>query len=62
MAVHFGYTHSHTGALHLRFWAKDINLQLKVHIIAFKDDIGDFVNPLELLLSKELKPLIGKSK
>ncbi|MFA7289701.1 MAG: hypothetical protein WC055_12570 [Melioribacteraceae bacterium] len=62
LSTHFGYAHPHTGGLQLKYWARQMNLQMTVHIIAFNEDIGDFINPLELELTKLLKPLIGKSK
>ncbi len=61
-STHFGYANSKTGGLQLRFWAKQIDLKLKVNILVFDDNLDDFINPLELELTKELKPLIGKSK
>jgi hypothetical protein len=62
LSTHFGYAHAKTGGLQLRFWAKSIKLELKVHLIVFENNLGDYINPLELELTKELKPLIGKSK
>lgn len=62
MATHFGYVNPKIGGMQLRHWAKEINLKLKVHIIAFDEVIDDYINPLELNLTKNLKPLIGKSK
>jgi hypothetical protein len=62
LSTHFGYAHSKTGGLQLKYWAKDIKLKLTVHLIVFDENIGDFINPLELELTKELNPLIGKSK
>ena len=61
-ATHFGYANSQTGGLQLRFWAKHIGLKLEVNILVFDDNLDDFINPLELELTQELKPLIGKSK
>lgn len=61
-ATHFGYANSKTGGLQLRFWAKHIDLKLRVNLLVFDDNLDDFINPLELELTKELKPLIGKSK
>lgn len=62
LATHFGYANPKTGGLQLKYWAKSINLELTVTIITFKDDIGDYLNPLELYLTKKLRPIIGKSK
>lgn len=62
MATHFGYANPKIGGLQLKYWAKAINLKLKVHIVAFDENIDDFINPLELQLTKNLRPLIGKSK
>jgi len=61
LSTHFGYAHPKTGGLQLRHWINK-DLELTVHIIAFDDKIDDFVNPLELMLTKKLNPLIGKSK
>jgi hypothetical protein len=61
LSTHFGFAHEKTGGLQLRHWLH-INMLLKVHIYAFDKELDDFVNPIELFLSKELKPLIGKSK
>jgi hypothetical protein len=62
LSTHFGYAHSKTGGLQLKYWAKDIKMKLTVHLIVFDENIGDFINPLELELTKKLNPLIGKSK
>lgn len=62
LSTHFGYAHSKTGGLQLKYWAKKIGLKLTVHFIVFDENIGDYINPLELELTKKLKPLIGKSK
>jgi len=61
LSTHFGYANGKTGGLQLRHWVSKL-LTLTVNIIAFDENIGDFINPLELELAKELKPLIGKSK
>lgn len=62
LSTHFGYANPKTGGLQLKYWAKDLKLELTITIIAFEDQLNDFLNPLELELTKELKPLIGKSK
>ncbi|HUW05005.1 MAG TPA: hypothetical protein VMW01_01980 [Williamwhitmania sp.] len=62
LSTHFGYANSQTGGLQLKYWAKQIGLKLEVNIIVFDVNIGDYINPLELELTKILKPLIGKSK
>lgn len=59
--MYFGFAHEKTGGIQLRHWI-DKDLLLKVHIFAFDKELDDFVNPLELYLSKKLNPLIGKSK
>lgn len=61
LSTHFGFANSKTGGLQLRHWLKK-EMLLKVHIFAFEKELDDFVNPLELYLSKKLNPLIGKSK
>jgi hypothetical protein len=62
LATHFGYANPNTGGLQLKFWAKQMDLKLKVNLLVFDDPLDDFINPLELELTKELKPLIGRSK
>lgn len=61
LSTHFGFANSKTGGLQLQHWLKK-EMILKVHIFAFDKELDDFVNPLELYLSKKLNPLIGKSK
>lgn len=61
LSTHFGYANEQTGGLQLRHWI-DRDFILYVHIIAFDDNLDNFINPLELELSKELDPLIGNSK
>lgn len=58
LATHFRYANSKTGGLQLKYCAKQIDLKLKVNILVFEDKLDDFINPLELELTKELKPLI----
>ncbi len=62
ISTHFGYAHAKTGGLQLKYWAKKLKLKLTIHLIVCDENIGDFINPLELELTKMLKPLIGKSK
>lgn len=61
LCTHFGFANEKIGGMQLRHWI-DKNILLKVHIFTFNKDVDDFVNPLELYLSKKLNPLIGKSK
>ena len=61
LSTHFGYANPKTGGLQLRHWVNN-ELIFTIHIIAFDENIDDFINPLELELTKKLKPLIGKSK
>ncbi len=62
LSTHFGYANGKTGGLQLRSWAKELNLELIIHFIAFEEKIGNFINPLELEITKVLNPIIGKSK
>jgi hypothetical protein len=62
LSTHFGYANGKTGGLQLSFWANRISLKLSVHFIAFEENIADFINPLELELTRGLNPVIGKSK
>lgn len=60
MAVHAGYYHVGTTAgLQLWYWAKELQLKLLVHVIEFKEEMGDFVSSLELDYSREHRPLFG---
>ena len=62
LSTHFGYANEKTGGLQLRFWAKELNLELTIHFIAFEENIANFINPLELEITNILNPIIGKSK
>lgn len=62
MTSHMGFGNTGTGALQLGHWAKTIDLKLCVHVYAFDRELDDFINPLELTVTKGLRPLIGKSK
>ncbi|NHB69605.1 hypothetical protein [Perlabentimonas gracilis] len=62
LSTHFGYASPKVGGLQLKHWARDMELKLKIHLIIFHEDIGNFINPLELEFTRLLKPLIGNSK
>lgn len=60
LVVHLGYYDvSTTGGLQLRYWAKKIGLKLKFHVFWFEPEMRDFIDPLEIALSRKMKPLIG---
>jgi hypothetical protein len=58
---HLGfYKVNATQGLQLFYWAKDLNLKLKIHTYEFEQDMEDLVSIFEIKLAKELRPLIGK--
>lgn len=60
---HLGYYRQKgTGALQLYHWAKEIKLELKMHVFEFEQEMADLVGFMEYKMAKELKPLLGKHK
>lgn len=60
---HLGFfTVPATQGLQLFHWAKDIGLQLRVHVIKFDPVMEDLVSIIELKLAKQLNPILGKHK
>ncbi len=61
LGIHVGcYEVNRTAGLQLRYWAAGIKLKLSFNVFAFPEDLAPFVDGLELALSKELNPMIGK--
>lgn len=60
---HLGfYKNNQTQGLQLFYWAKEISIKLKVHVLEFEKDMEDYIPIIELEFSKYLEPLIGKHK
>jgi len=58
---HLGfYKVKQTQGLQLFYWAKDINLDLRVHYFEFDKELEDFVDVFEKRLAKRLNPIVGK--
>jgi len=57
---HLGFGSESTYALHLSYWAKDLNLDLKFHYSWLDEKFRDFTELIESALSEEAKPLVGK--
>lgn len=51
-----------TQGLQLFYWAKDVNLTLKVNVLEFDPNMADIMPIIEFAFAKRLKPLIGKHK
>ena len=60
---HLGYYKvNRTQGLQLYYWAKELNLNLKVTVIEFEPEMIDLMEVLESALAKKLKPILGKHK
>lgn len=60
---HLGYYNvNRTQGLQLYYWAKELNLNLKVTVIEFEPEMIDLMEVLESALAKKLKPILGKHK
>jgi hypothetical protein len=58
ISTHFGYYKiPTTQGLNLAYWFKD---KIKLHVIVLPNEAGIYLNVLEKLMAKELKPLTGK--
>lgn len=62
LSTHFGYASPQTGGLQLKYWARALNLELSITLITFDEDLGSYLNPLEMYFVKSLKPLLGRSR
>jgi hypothetical protein len=60
---HLGYYKvNRTQGLQLFYWAKEIDLSLKLTVMEFEDEMVDFMEVLERGLAKRLDPILGKHK
>ncbi len=60
MGVHMGYYEKgSTGGLQLSYWAKNLNLDLQVHVYAFDKALAGYMDAFEYVLAREKMPLIG---
>ena len=58
--VHLGYYHNaNTSGLQLVCWAKEIKLELQLHVFQFEKEMAPFIGSLELPFSRSLNPMIG---
>lgn len=63
MIQHLGfYNKSNAQGLQLFYWAKEINLKLKVNAISFDKSMADLVSVLELEVARRFQPIIGKHR
>ncbi|HPH36261.1 MAG TPA: hypothetical protein PL108_01290 [Sediminibacterium sp.] len=51
-----------TQGLQLFYWAKDLSLDLKIHVLEFDKNMADIMPIIEYAFAKKLQPLIGKHK
>ena len=49
-----------TQGLQLFYWAKDLSLNLKVHIFVFDNNMADIMPIVEYTFAKRFQPLVGK--
>lgn len=60
---HLGfYKTKKTQGLQLYYWAKELDLDIKVRIFEFEPQMADFMNIIENGLARELNPILGKHK
>jgi hypothetical protein len=57
---HFGYGHPGTFSLQLYFWAKAIDLKLKIHYCILEPFQIPVLRDIEAAVSQYLNPLVGK--
>lgn len=63
IVTHLGYYQSnYNHGLQLAYWAKELNppLKLNLHVLRFKEDFRDYIAAMEVIMAKELQPIIGK--
>jgi hypothetical protein len=51
-----------TQGLQLYYWAKPLNLKLKLTAIEFEDDASEIISILEKKFAQQLNPILGKHK
>ncbi|WP_304342930.1 hypothetical protein [Chryseobacterium koreense] len=60
---HMGYYKvNRTQGLQLFYWAKELDLSLKLTVMEFESEMIDIMEVLESGLAKRLKPILGKHK
>lgn len=60
---HLGYYKvNRTQGLQLYYWAKELNLNIKLTVLEFEPEMINLVEVLENDLAKYLKPILGKHK
>lgn len=60
---HLGYYKvNRTQGLQLFYWAKELNLNLKLTVFEFESEMINLMEVLENDLAKHLKPILGKHK
>lgn len=57
---HLGYGHEKTYALHLCYWARELNLELNYNYAWLDDKYVDYLEVIESALANHLTPLVGK--
>ncbi len=63
MKQHLGFSKTKkTQGLQLGHWAKDIDLELKVHVHGFNEEMKYLVSVIEIELANELNPILGQHK
>ena len=61
MIQHLGYfPTAGTQGLQLFYWAKEFNLDVRIHAYHFEPEMYDLVAVLELKFARDLKPIVGK--
>lgn len=58
---HLGYYKvARTQGLQLFYWAKEFDLDVRLHAYHFEPEMHDLVSVLELKFARDLKPIVGK--
>lgn len=63
IVTHFGYYQNQSNhGLQLAYWAKNLQpkLDLNLHVFRFKQNFKPYIGAMEVIMAKELKPIIGK--
>ena len=61
LAAHYGHYHvSNSGGMKLAFWAKGLNVNLKIYLYFFDENSISIIDSLEKQMRNELKPILGK--
>lgn len=60
---HLGfYKVNRTQGLQLYYWAKELDLDIKLRVFEFESQMADLMNVIENGLARELNPILGKHK